>query len=363
MPKIISVGESIPRFELSQDLTVEFANELFKDSFKDINRLLQVFENGKIKKRNFVNNLSWFEMNHSFEEKNNSYIDSAVTLGVEAIEKCLKRGEFLDHSIDYTDIDALFFVSSTGISTPSIDARIMNKLPFSQHLKRIPIWGLGCAGGAAGLSRAFEYCRAFPDAKVLVLCIELCSLTFQRNDLSKSNLIGTSLFADGIACACIVGDNVNIQEVTKLKKIPYILDTQSTLMRDSEDVMGWDVKNEGLYVVFSKDIPSIIESWLAPNVSTFLSKHDLYIEDINYFVAHPGGKKVLDAYKNSLGINEDMTRISNEVLSEHGNMSSATVLYVLKKFMLSEDVNKGGYGLAAALGPGFSSELLLLQWG
>ncbi len=362
MPKIISVGESIPRFELSQDLTVEFANELFKDSFKDINRLLQVFENGKIKKRHFVNDLSWFEVDHSFREKNDLYIDCAVTLGVEAIEQCLINEDFLTNSIDYTEIDALFFVSSTGISTPSIDARIMNKLPFSQHLKRIPIWGLGCAGGASGLSRAYEYCKAFPDAKVLVLTIELCSLTFQRNDLTKSNLIGTSLFADGVACACIVGDNVDHIGLTKIEKVPYILDTQSTLLKDSEDVMGWDVKNEGLYVVFSKDIPSIIESWLAPNVSSFLSRHELEIKDINHFVAHPGGKKVLDAYKNALGIDEGATEISNKVLSEHGNMSSATVMYVLKKFMLSKGVKKGGYGLAAALGPGFSSELLLLDW-
>jgi alkylresorcinol/alkylpyrone synthase len=362
MPKIISVGEGIPHFELSQELTVEFANELFKDSFKDINRLLQVFENGKIKKRHFVNNLSWFEADHTFEEKNDSYINSAVTLGVEAIERCLTKGSFLNKSIPYNEIDALFFISSTGISTPSIDARIMNKLPFSPHLKRIPIWGLGCAGGASGLSRAFEYCKAFPGSKVLVLSVELCSLTFQRNDFSKSNLIGTSLFADGVACACIVGDKVNTQDFSKLETFPYIMDTQSTLMKDSEEVMGWDVKNEGLYVIFSKDIPTIIESWLAPNVSTFLSKHQLQIENIDYFVAHPGGKKVLDAYKNALGIKENMTRISNEVLREYGNMSSATVLYVLKKFMLSQDVKKGGYGLAAALGPGFSSELLLLHW-
>jgi alkylresorcinol/alkylpyrone synthase len=361
MPTIISIAEAVPPYAIKQDQVSEFAKDLFSDSFKDIDRLLRAFQNGQIEKRHFVKNLDWFKQEWSFEDKNNTYIESAVSLGKEAIEVCLSSPIFLKSNISYDEIDAFFFISTTGIATPSIDARIMNQLPFHSHVKRIPIWGLGCAGGAAGLSRAFEYCLAFPDAKVLILSVELCSLTFQRNDLSKSNLIGTSLFADGVACALMVGDGVKIDEFSTKNALPEIIATQSTLMPDSLEVMGWEIKNEGLFVVFSRDIPQIIEKWLKPNVSAFLGGNHLELGDIDYFIAHPGGKKVLDAYVTSLGISPAMNDVSQDVLKHFGNMSSATILYVLKRFM-EKDLTTGSYGLATALGPGFSSELLLLRW-
>jgi alkylresorcinol/alkylpyrone synthase len=361
MPTIISIAEAVPPYEIRQDQVSEFAKELFSDSFKDIDRLLRAFQNGQIEKRHFVKNLDWFKKEWSFEEKNNIYIESAVSLGKEAIEKCLSSRIFLKNNIPYDEIDAFFFISTTGIATPSIDARIMNELPFHSHVKRIPIWGLGCAGGAAGLSRASEYCLAYPNAKVLILSVELCSLTFQRNDLSKSNLIGTSLFADGVACALMVGDGVEINGIRNKIALPEIVATQSTLMPASLEVMGWEIKNEGLFVVFSRDIPQIIEKWLKPNVSTFLEGCHMELGNIDYFIAHPGGKKVLDAYVTSLGISATMNDVSLDVLKNFGNMSSATIMYVLKRFM-EKNLMAGSYGLATALGPGFSSELLLLRW-
>lgn len=361
MPTIISIAEAIPPYEINQDQVSEFAKELFSESFKDIDRLLKAFQNGQIEKRHFVKNIDWFKRDWSFEEKNNTYIESAVSLGSEAIKKCLTSCFFLKNELPIEEIDAIFFISSTGIATPSIDARIMNRLPFHSHVKRIPIWGLGCAGGASGLSRAYEYCLAYPEAKVLVLSVELCGLTFQRNDLSKSNLIGTSLFADGIACALMVGEDVDLNELRNQKTSPGIMATQSTLMPDSLDVMGWEIKNEGLFVIFSRDIPHIIEKWLQPNVSTFLENNQMEFHEIEHFIAHPGGKKVLDAYVKSLGIPPEMNAISLDVLKNFGNMSSATILYVLKRFM-EQNINEGSYGLATALGPGFSSELLLLRW-
>ncbi|KAF0818731.1 MULTISPECIES: type III polyketide synthase [unclassified Cytobacillus] len=360
MPAIVSVAEAIPEHVLTQDQVMDFARDLFSDSFKDIERLLKAFQNGQIEKRHFVKDLEWFKTDKTFEERNNAYIEQAIVLGTKAVKSCLENSIFLNRSLPYDEIDAIFTISSSGIATPSIEARIMNELPFSEHAKRIPIWGLGCAGGASGLSRAYEYCLAFPKAKVLVLTIELCSLTFQRNDRSKSNLIGTSLFADGAACALITGDEV-LRDFQKLSSIPRIVGTQSTTMRNSLDVMGWEVKNDGLYVVFSKDIPSIIQGWLKPNVTEFLRSKEMEMEEINHFVAHPGGKKVIDAYQKALQINPGMTETSLDVLKEFGNMSSATILYVLKRFM--EIGSQGDTGLATALGPGFSSELLLLEWG
>lgn len=179
----------------------------------------------------------------------------------------------------------------------------MNVLPFSPHTKRIPIWGLGCAGGAAGIARAYEYCMAFPNAKVLVIAAEFCSLTFQENDHTKSNLIGTSLFSDGVACICVAGDKAADAEVR-----PRVIATQSALMPNSEEVMGWDIRDDGLFVVFSKDIPSLIQSWLKPQVQSFLQKHHLSISDIHHFIAHPGGKKVIDAYEDALGIGKEKNK-------------------------------------------------------
>lgn len=361
MPTIISIAEAVPPYEMKQNQISAFSRELFSESFKDIDRLLKAFQNGQIEKRHFVKNIDWFKQDWSFEEKNNTYIESAVRLGKEAIEKCLSSSFFLKRDIAMEEIDAFFFISSTGIATPSIDARIMNHLPFHPHVKRIPIWGLGCAGGASGLSRAYEYCLAYPHAKVLILSVELCSLTFQRNDLSKSNLIGTSLFADGVACALMVGEDVDINRMRNQKTSPAIIATQSTLMPDSLEVMGWAVKNEGLFVIFSRDIPDIIEKWLKPNVSSFLEENQMELLDIEHFIAHPGGKKVLEAYVNSLGIPPSMNNLSLDVLKNFGNMSSATILYVLKRFM-EQNLKDGSFGLATALGPGFSSELLLLRW-
>jgi alkylresorcinol/alkylpyrone synthase len=356
MPAIVSIGTAALPYQLKQEMVQQYTKQLFESSFQDIDRLIAVFENGQIDARYFVKNLEWYKEKHSFSEKNDAYIESSLQYGCEAIMNCLKNRDFLQSPIDYQEIEAIFYISTTGIATPSIEARLMNKLPFSPHTKRIPIWGLGCAGGAAGLARAYEYCLAFPKAKVLVVAAEFCSLTFQPNDVSKSNIIGTSLFADGVACVCVSGDEVSHNRV-----LPRILASQSTLMRDAEDVMGWDIRDDGFFVVFSKDIPSLIYSWLKPNVEEFLRSNGLTIADIHHFIAHPGGRKVLEAYQKALHIDEEKTRISFDILRKYGNMSSVTVYFVLEQFM-KLPANKGENGLLLALGPGFSSELILLRW-
>ncbi|MDM5199571.1 3-oxoacyl-[acyl-carrier-protein] synthase III C-terminal domain-containing protein [Fictibacillus enclensis] len=361
MPKILSVQTTNLPHKLEQEQTLEFARGLFRRSFKDIERLLKVFHNGEIKTRYFAKPIEWFAEPHSLQEKNDSYIESATRFGGRAIRKCLQESPFLNRPIDYHEIDAIFFISSSGLATPSIEARIMNKLPFSPHTKRIPIWGLGCAGGASGFSRAYEYCKAFPDANVLVLSVELCSLTFQHDDQSKSNLVGTSLFSDGVGCALLCGDESEARSASSLDAVPEVRDTMSTLMPNSEEVMGWDVKDNGLYVVFSRDIPNIIRGWLKPNVDQFLERNALTGRDIRHFIAHPGGKKVLDAYVDALDMPLEKTDVSKAVLQEFGNMSSATVFYVMERFM-ARMPERGDTGLMAALGPGFSSELLYIQW-
>ncbi|AOV07054.1 type III polyketide synthase [Sporosarcina ureilytica] len=357
MPTILSVNTVNPPFAIKQTDAVELTRTLFKDKFKNIERLLKVFDNGEINNRYLCMPIDWFKHEHDFEERNHLYIEHAVHFGVQAIQKCLEDNR-LQRTIHPSEIDAIFYISSSGIATPSIEARIMNKLPFRDDTKRIPIWGLGCAGGAAGVSRAYEFCRAFPTANVLVLSIEFCSLTFQKEDYSKSNLVGASLFADGIACALISGEQSTIKT---RHASPKIIGTASKFMPHSEGVMGWHVKNSGFHVIFSKSIPSIITKWLGPFVHEFLDDYELTNDDITHFIAHPGGKKVLEAYENALHFPPSKTNISREILSEHGNMSSPTILYVLERFIENEPASQD-YGLMAALGPGFCGELLLLKW-
>ncbi len=358
MPKIQSISSFLPPYTYSQEQASTLLRNLFKDHYNDLERMLKVFENGDIEERQFCVPAEWFEQPHDLEERNRLYIELATSYGVLAINACLNNKEFLTESIHPSEIDGIIYISSTGFSTPSIDARILNQLPFSEYVKRIPIWGLGCAGGASGLSRAFDYCLAYPKAKVLVVCVELCSLTFQPNDYSKSNLIGASLFADGVACALICGDEVDI---SSKKTKPAFVATSSKTKPNSENIMGWEMKNDGLHVVFSKSIPSIIEKWLEPFVKDFLNEHKLTTTQIEHFIAHPGGKKVLAAYEKSLGFEPSKTAISRNILKNHGNMSSPTVLYVLEAFMKLES-SPGDLGLLTALGPGFSGELVLLEW-
>ena len=358
MPKIMSVSSYLPPYTYSQDQASNLLRHLFKDHYQDLERMLKVFENGEIESRQFCVPMEWFEHSHDLEERNRLYIELATSYGALAINACLQNQEFLTDAIHPSEIDGIFFISSTGFSTPSIEARIINQLPFSDDVKRIPVWGLGCAGGASGLSRAYDYCLAYPSSKILVLCVELCSLTFQPNDYTKSNLVGASLFADGVACALVCGDDAGIKSK---KPCPSIIASASKIMPDSESVMGWDMKNDGLHVVFSRSIPSIIEKWLEPFVTGFLAKNNMTAGKLDFFIAHPGGKKVLTAYEKSLGLAPSKTDISREILRKHGNMSSPTVLYVLEAFM-KQDCQPGDTGLLAALGPGFSGELVLLEW-
>ncbi|PIC03902.1 type III polyketide synthase [Anoxybacillus flavithermus] len=352
MPSIVAVELAELPYRVSQNEVMVAIKRMFQHRYEHIDRLLSIFEHDHIQSRSFVQPLHWYMTPHSFAEKNELYIEHAVQYGKEAIERCLHRG-----NIPFEDIEAIFFISTTGIATPSIEARIMNELPFSIHTKRIPIWGLGCAGGAAGIARAVDYCRAYPKAKVLVLAVEFCSLTFQLEDVSKSNLIGTSLFADGVGCACVVGDDVQLQRIA-----PQVIDMQSIFMRNMEDVMGWDIKDNGFYVVFSRHIPTLIRQSIGEIVELFLRKNGIYVSQIEHFVVHPGGKKVLDAYQDGLHIDEHKLTHAIHVLRQYGNMSSVTVLAVLQRF-LQQPITQQQHGLMMAMGPGFSCELLLLKWG
>ncbi len=352
MSKIISAGTADAKYVLSQNELKQFIFNLFNHSEIDIERMVTVFDNSSISRRHITVPIEWLKENHSFQERNEIFKRSAIELASEAIKECIQKA-----GADYTDIDNIIFVTSTGLSTPTIDAELFNKLKLNRHIKRTPLWGLGCAGGAAGISCAFEFTKAEPSKNALVIALELCSLTFQKDDLSKSNIVASSLFSDGSAAAFIAGDESRFSTNNGIK----LMDSLSTIYPDSLNVMGWDIVNDGFKVMFSRDIPQIVREFVKPNITELLELHNLSISDIKHYIAHPGGFKVINAYEESLNIHNGYLSMSRKILNEHGNMSSPSVIYVLKEFLNAKQYKPGEFGLISALGPGFSSELALFK--
>jgi alkylresorcinol/alkylpyrone synthase len=348
MPSIVSVsGVSLPYKVKQQDVKAQ-ARALFVEHFPQVDRLMPAFDNTEIITRNFCKPISYYAEPNTFEQRNDDYIENALKYSIEAIEAAVAKA-----GVNKDDITDLIFLSTTGLATPSIDALIINKMRLNPHINRIPVWGLGCGGGVSGMAKASTLAKANPDAVVLLVAVELCSLTLIKNDYSKSNFIGSSLFSDGIAAVIVKGDNH--QSGSNIK----ILANSSKLYYDSLEVMGWDFKDTGFKVLFSKDIPTFIHENIRGDIDAFLAKQNLELKDIKNFVFHPGGKKVLDAYADALAVEGDFLHNTRQVMNENGNMSSVTVLYVLEKF-LSEGY-EDGYGLMLAMGPGFSSEMVLLD--
>jgi alkylresorcinol/alkylpyrone synthase len=287
-------------------------------------------------------------------EANNHWIRVAQEIGEEAICKALLRA-----GLKPTDIGAMFFVSVTGICSPSIEARLVNKMGLSRNMKRIPIFGLGCVAGAWGIARASEYVRAFPDQVACVLSVEICSLTLQREDLSVANLISSGLFGDGSAVALLAGDKV---ELPPEVKGPKVLATRSVFYPETEEMMGWDVSERGFRIVLSPEVPNLVRKQLGPDLDCFLADQGLKRSDLNSWVLHTGGPKVLEATAASLGLQNGQLDASWFCLRKAGNLSSASVLMVLEETMQNRRPAPGTLGLLAAMGPGFCSELVLLEW-
>ena len=281
---------------------------------------------------------------------NDAWIRVAQEVGEEAVRNALARA-----GLATSDVDALIFVTVTGVATPSIDARLMNRLALPPRVKRMPIFGLGCVAGAAGIARAADYVRAFPDQVAVLLSVELCSLTLQPEDLSIPNLIASGLFGDGAAAVVITGKD-------RPADGPRIVDSRSVFYPDSERVMGWDISEDGFKIVLSADVPLVARDKLRPDVDAFLGDHGLTRADIASWVCHPGGPKVLEAMQESLELPEGALDVTWRSLREVGNLSSTSVLLVLEETLDKHRPPRGSYGMLIAMGPGFCSELVLLEW-
>jgi len=333
MASICSIGIGVPDFSIEQSKIKEIVQKIFSYSDNQIDRLLPVFDNAAVNRRQFVVDQSWFLEEHTFKERNNLYLHAAKKYSLKAIDDCLQNKEFLSKEIPYDAIDMIIFVSSTGIATPSMDVSILNARPFRMDTNRMPLWGLGCAGGAIGLARAHDWLTAHPTKNALVVCCELCSLTFQKSDSKKSNMVGTALFGDGISAALLAGEQSSIRSITK-KNSPHVLASSSCLKPDSEEVMGWEINDFGFEVIFKKSIPALITSFWKDHADHFFKQIRLTEKDIHSFISHPGGRKVLEAMEEVLHCSKNKLTYSYEVLANHGNMSSATILYVLREWMM-----------------------------
>lgn len=349
MSKITAIATRVPPYKMSQQKAKEFVSEIFSGNNPDINRLLSVFDNSGIETRYFSCPVDWFKKSHTLSEKNEIYIKSSVSLSQEAALKAFYQAECLPEEIDY-----IIYVNTTGLATPSIDARLINCLELKNNIRRTPIWGLGCAGGVAGLAHAHHYLCGHPRDKVLLISAELCGLTFLPDDHSKSNLVATALFGEGAAAVLLTGDEVEAEGIG-------IVDTYSRFYPDSLDVMGWNIVSEGMQVVFAKRIPEIVETNALSDFSEFLNQNHLTLENIQHYIIHPGGKKVIEAYEKALSLSDGQFELARGILRDYGNMSSVTVLFVLESYMRQYGINRGELGIMSALGPGFSSESLLLK--
>lgn len=349
MSRIIAAAHAFPPHVVPQQSVKEAVQRLFSGTVADLERLIRVFDNSRIASRQFMMPLEWYLAPRSLQERTAVYQRQGLALLEQASRECLARAGCRAEEVDH-----LIFVSSTGHATPTLDAHLINNLGMGADTSRLPIWGLGCAAGAVGLSRAHEHCRAYPGHRVLLVALECCSLTFMSGDVSKKNLVATSLFADGAAAALVCGDQLPGDG-------PAIVATRSHLFPESYRIMGWDFLDEGMQLVLSPKLPLIVRQELPRLIDGFLATQQLKRRDLAHYVTHPGGARVIDAYREALQLAGEELHQTEDVLRRHGNVSSVSVLLVLEQWLASGAMATAGHGLLSAFGPGFSAELLLLR--
>ena len=347
--RIVSVGSALPEHFYDQETLLSAFREQWAERYFNLRRLEDLHRNVLVGGRHLALPLEEYPRVDSWGEANDHWIRVAQEIGGEAVLAALESA-----CLSPSEVHALFFVTVTGVATPSIDARLINRLGLRPNLKRVPIFGLGCLAGAAGVARAADYLKGHPEEVVVLLSVELCSLTLQREDLSVENLIASGLFGDGAAAAVLVGSR-------HTGKGPRVIDSRSSFYADTERVMGWDVSERGFKVVLSAEVPQMVLRHLRGDVDAFLADHGLVRDDIAAWISHPGGPRVLEAMQEALELPEEALAGAWRTLREVGNLSSTSVLLVLKETLRSPPP-PGSWGLMSAMGPGFCSELVLLRW-
>src|SRR5580658_377298 len=348
--RIASVGSAFPEHYYKQEVLTEALKQDWAGRLPNTGILDRLDESMQVEGRYLVEPVDYYLNMNSWGQANNTWIKHALDLGEKALCKAVHGA-----GIKARDLSAIFVTSVTGIAAPSLDARLVNRIGLSPNINRIPIFGLGCVAGAAGISRAADYVRGFPDQAAALLSIELCSLTLQRDDLSMAHLISALLFGDGAAAAVVVGDEVDSTG-------PEILATKSIFYPNTERVMGWDISEKGFHIVLSPEVPDTVIRNLGRDVDEFLAEQGFRRSDIQSWIMHTGGPKVLEATATALDLTEKDLEASWECLRKVGNISSTSVLLVLEDVYRHRRPEPGTLSILAAMGPGFCCELLLLRW-
>lgn len=336
---LLSLATANPPHVFKQGDVLQAADRIFADRAMSFSRLGSIFENTGILQRHSVCPMDWFEKTRGWKERNEIYIDGAEKLFRVVAEQALEKS-----ALRPQDIDAIVTVSSTGIATPTLEARVMADMGFRPNTRRVPIFGLGCAGGVSSLSIAANLAKGKPGSNVLLVVIELCTLAFRDDEVSKSNIIASALFGDGAAAAVFSSSDKSA--------ICQIEATGEHTWPDTLNIMGWKVDDIGLGAIFDRSIPQLVRERLADAVDGFLQDNALARSDLDNFIFHPGGTKVLEALESTFKLGQGALQAERKVLAGNGNMSAPTVLFVL-----NENIKQGlqGRSLVSALGPGFSS--------
>nr|AYM53932.1 chalcone/stilbene synthase family protein [Corallococcus coralloides] len=350
-PSIRAVSRALPPHYATQEQLIAAFRELWATRHFNVERLEDLHRAVQVTGRHLALPIEDYAALVGFQQRNDAWIRAATDMSETVVRQALDKAELTP-----ADVDHVFFVTVTGLATPSIEARVGNRVRFREDFKRTPLFGLGCVAGAAGISRAADYLRAFPTQTALVITTELCSLTLQREDLSIPNIIASGLFGDGAACAVLRG-----AEASGVRG-PRVVASRSVFYPDTERVMGWDVVDSGFKVVLSAKVPSLVREHIRGDVDRFLAEHGLSRGDVRHWVAHTGGPKVLKAFEESLELESAALERSWRSLREVGNLSSASVLFVLGETLEGPEPRPGDWGVMMALGPGFCAEMVLLRW-
>ena len=345
---IAGTSTAVPPHMLSREIVKDCIGDVFSLSGARLDAIRKVIDNSEIDERYSVFPLEYTIEPRPLAQINAEYREKSVELGLQVAERALAQAGMAP-----TDVDLLITVSCTGVMIPSLDAHLATSMGFRSDVRRLPITELGCAAGAAGLARTWEYLTAFPDRTALLIAVEIPTLTFQRKDFSQANLISAVLFGDGAAGVVVTGREA---------PGPRIVASECFLFPNSLDAMGFDLRDSGFHIVLSKDVPELIRERVKDLAEGFLARQGLRREDISAFLLHPGGQRLLSFMQEELGLTRSDTEISWDILRRYGNLSSASVLFILNEWQVQKVMPSGSYGLLMAFGPGFTAEMLLLQW-
>ncbi|HXI42312.1 MAG TPA: 3-oxoacyl-[acyl-carrier-protein] synthase III C-terminal domain-containing protein [Bryobacteraceae bacterium] len=347
--KIVSAASAFPKNYYTQEALLDALQKYWGDRLENPQLLSRLHSRARVDGRHLALPMIEYYGLSTWGNANRAWFNAAEELGSAALCRSLARA-----GLEAARLGSMIFMSITGVSSPSVDARLINRMGLPPHIRRVPVFGLGCVGGAAGIARAADYVRAYPNQIAALVSVETCSLTLQRDDTSAANLISSGLFGDGAASVLVAGADVEIPGID-------IVDSRSTFYPGTEDVMGWDISEKGFRIILSPRVPDVIRENLGRDVDAFLGDHGLRRRDIANWIMHTGGPKILEATQEALGVDEAALAPSWECLRRVGNLSSASVLVVLEDYVTRHRSQPGSWSLLGATGPGFCSELVLLR--